>query len=161
MSVAFQRSTAVETVCIGSRLKELLQWPFQSAAEHQAQLFSELYITQVAHACACVSRIMSLKGTMLEWGGQNQQISFDFTLRNFVIRPDMCGPPSPERDSDRPTEPPRTRLDQTKQRTLQHRSSGASDFHFKILSYLIAFVAGLSALSSFTRGPLCRQTTQA
>lgn len=33
---------------------------------HQAQLFSEQCITQVAHAWACVCRIMDLKGTM--WG---------------------------------------------------------------------------------------------
>lgn len=82
---------------------------------------------------------MGLKGTMWSGrgkagkGGQNQQISSDFILRNFVIRPDMCGLPSPECGSDQATEPPRTRLDQTKQQTLQLVSSGVSDSHFKDL----------------------------
>lgn len=66
--------------------------------------------------------------------------------------------PSPERGGDEPTEPPTP--DQTKQQTLQ-RKPCASDIHLMNFVYLIAFVAGLSALSSLTRGPLRRQTAQA
>lgn len=66
--------------------------------------------------------------------------------------------PSPEHGDDEPTEPPTP--DQTKQQTLQ-RKPCASDIHLMNFVYLIAFVAGLSALSSLTRGPLRRQTAQA
>lgn len=59
----------------------------------------------------------------MESVGGGQQISSDFILRNFVIRPDMCGPPSPERGSDRATEPPRVRAgpDQTNPRDTAPR----------------------------------------
>lgn len=87
--------------------------------------------------CVCVKNYEP-KRHDVEWeeevagGGQNQQISSDFILRNFVIRPDMCGPPFTwaRRRSTQPSRP-RTRPDQTKQQTVQHVSSAAYDFHFQ------------------------------